>query len=156
MPTYDFKCPKCNFSFESWLSQLVPGVTDKDTTNCKKCKAVLTRENIINKFKPCTNFSFKGGAPSEAATTDQDKLIDKLVGRAAEVGKEYQEKRAKNKREAQRKYGDKFLTRVGDEYIPSSKEAKEATKEQIPNYIKIADEVKKGNLKLDNKGRLHL
>lgn len=155
MAMYEFKCPKCSFRFEAFTS--LAFAEETRTAECKKCKNTVTWKDKVDRFQPCTNFSFKGGSPSEAATSDQDKLIDKLVGRAAENGKAFQEQRAKEKREFRRKNNAKYVARVGNEYIKvDGPKETEHTKNTMNGYDDLAKQVKAGRVKTDEKGRVHI
>lgn len=151
----EYVCPKCSLRFEAFTS--LAFAEEARTTTCKKCNSNVTWKDHVDKFQPCTNFSFKGGRPSEAATADQDKLIDALVGRAAEQGKAIKEKREKEKREFRRKNDAKYVARVGDEYIKVEDSATLNTaKGSMNGYDELSKMVKSNKIKTDKKGRVHV
>ncbi len=50
MPTYDYKCPKCN---EELIE--IHKMFDENTRLCPKCN-----EKMLKQFKPCLGVHFKG------------------------------------------------------------------------------------------------
>lgn len=92
MPSYDFQCP-CGLRFEKFAK-----VPDRDKpVSCPDCNAKAKRlmpANIVGVME----FETSGPVPQNTGIESVDYDADRVIGKAAQVGWEFQEKRLAQKR----------------------------------------------------------
>jgi putative FmdB family regulatory protein len=136
MPVFEYTCSKCGYEFEELHLSSKAAEKHKTRFPCPECGRPAIR------IPSATNFSFVETTPGNSGVHQHDYPdADRAVGSSAEKkwAKYYQEQDEKNK--ARKKHKTNALKKVGDEYVPLSK-----------NELKVRDTALKTFKKADKSG----